>query len=525
MGKTALIASLLMFICMTSESQSDNRFISVKDDKFLDPGGRQIILHGVNIVEKSKNRNYLSWHGAEEFAMIRDWGFNCIRLGILWDGLEPEPGKYDYDYLAGVDKRIQWAKENGIYVFLDMHQDLYSAKFGADGAPEWAVLDDGKPHINPGGVWSAAYFASPAIHAAFDNFWANKPASDGVGLQDHFAKAWQVVAQRYADEPTVIGYDLFNEPFPGSSIVPSLMAKLQAAIEAYAEKYGTEKPDISEIMSLFSDPENLKKYSGDFDIYKAFVDGGLSHSQGFEQDSLIPFYNRVANAIRQVDKNHIIFLETHIFCNAGTPTGITPVVDTDGKRDPLQAIAPHGYDLVIDTDKVAENNLDRVNLIFARHAETSKRLNIPTLIGEWGAFYGHPGTLPAAKMVVRQLEKHLFSDTYWSYGSNKEINEAVYFPVLSRPYPSAISGNLIEYQTDLEKHEFHCIWEENPSLNVPSRIYIPSHWFTNGYIIELEPETTEWSFVSIGDGISSGYLIIPSTGQKVERRLKIKYKN
>lgn len=522
MDKAALIASLLMFICIASEAQTDNKFISVKDDKFIDPEGRQIILHGVNIVEKSKGRNYLSWHGPEEFAMMRDWGFNCIRLGIIWDGLEPEPGKYDYDYLAGLDSRIQWAKDNGIYVFLDMHQDLYNAKFGGDGAPEWAVLDDGKPHINPGGVWSIAYFTSPAIHAAFDNFWANKPASDGIGLQDHFARAWQIVAQRYADEPTVIGYDLFNEPFPGSSILPSLMEKLQSAIEFYAQKYGTEKPDISEIMSLFGDPENLKKYSDDFDVYKAFVDGGLSYSQGFEGDLLMPFYNRVVNAIRQVDKNHIIFLETHIYCNAGTPTGITPVIDPDGNPDLLQAIAPHGYDLVIDTEKVAEHNPDRVKLIFERHAETSKRLNIPTLIGEWGAFYGHPGTLPAAKMVVHQLEKHLFSDTYWSYGSSKEIDKAVYFPFLSRPYPSVVSGKLIKYQTDLDKQEFHCIWEESPSIDAPNMIYIPSQWFPNGYSVELEPKASGCSFKPIIEGSSSGYLIIPTTGQKIERRLLIK---
>ena len=45
---------------------------------------------------------------------------------------------YDEAYLQGVDQRIEWAQKNNIYVFLDMHQDLYSVLF-SDGAPEWAT--------------------------------------------------------------------------------------------------------------------------------------------------------------------------------------------------------------------------------------------------------------------------------------------------------------------------------------------------------------------------------------------------
>ena len=33
------------------------------------------------------------------------------------------------------------------------------------------------------------------------------------------------------------------------------MAKVQLAAEVYAEKHGTEKPDIAEIMQLFGNPE------------------------------------------------------------------------------------------------------------------------------------------------------------------------------------------------------------------------------------------------------------------------------
>lgn len=501
------------------------KFVTVQGRKFIDPQGRQLILHGTNIVDKSKEHNYLSWHGPEEFAQMREWGFNCIRLVIIWDGVEPEPGQYDDKYLASVDKRVQWAKENGMYVLLDMHQDLFSAKFGGDGAPDWATLDEGKDHIHKGNVWSTAYFTSPAVQTAFDNFWANKAAPDGIGIQEHFARAWRHVAKRYADEPAVIGYDLFNEPFPGSAILQTLPLKFKAAVNALAKKQGGKAPGIVELMKKFTDSDGLTKYVDDFNLYKAFTDGGVSSSKKFEQTVLASFYNRVARAIRQVDKNHIIFIEPHILCNVGTPSGIVPILDADGNQDPLQALAPHGYDIVTDTEDVANASPKRLALIFERHAETSKRLNMPVLVGEWGAFGGKSGTLPAAQMVVDELEKHLLSDTYWCYSSSQEMDEAPYFPVLARPYPAAIAGKLLNYRANLSNGEFSCIWKEEPSITASSRIYLPAQWGTEDYSIDLEPEGEGWTFEPIMDESSGGYLVIPSTNQAGKRRLTIQVSN
>jgi endoglycosylceramidase len=122
-------------------------FITTSGMRFIDTEGREILLRGVNIVDKSPQRNYLSWHSEEDFARLRDWGMNVIRLGIIWDGLEPEPGVYNDEYLAEIDKRIEWAAKYGLYVFLDMHQDLYRVLY-SDGAPEWATLAD--VYLEPG---------------------------------------------------------------------------------------------------------------------------------------------------------------------------------------------------------------------------------------------------------------------------------------------------------------------------------------------------------------------------------------
>lgn len=38
---------------------------------------------------------------------------------------------------------------------------------------------------------------------------------DMLGLRDSFAAFWAKIAQEYVDNPYVIGYELFNEPWAG----------------------------------------------------------------------------------------------------------------------------------------------------------------------------------------------------------------------------------------------------------------------------------------------------------------------
>ncbi|MGV2806536.1 cellulase family glycosylhydrolase, partial [Clostridium perfringens] len=121
----------------------------------------------------------------------------------------------DDAYLSRIKQQVVWAEQNDLYVFLDMHQDLYSLLYG-DGAPAWAPLSDDLPHVT-GHIWSDAYLESPAVNRALDHFWRNTSASDGIGLQDHYAAMWKHAAQFMADCPNIIGYDMMNEPYPGTS--------------------------------------------------------------------------------------------------------------------------------------------------------------------------------------------------------------------------------------------------------------------------------------------------------------------
>ena len=61
------------------------------------------------------------------FQMIRDAGFNTIRLLFIWEAVEPEAkGVYDEEFLSYFDKIISKAEEHGIYVLINMHENLFS---------------------------------------------------------------------------------------------------------------------------------------------------------------------------------------------------------------------------------------------------------------------------------------------------------------------------------------------------------------------------------------------------------------
>ena len=192
--------------------------IHAQGTRFVDDSGRERIFCGVNVVDKS---DYAQ--GPQAFPLTQDdlrrfraHGINLIRLGFTWAKLEPTPGTYNEAYLDSVSGVLDLCAQYGIYVFLDMHQDLFSPATNGDGAPRWATLTDGYKAHPTRFVWAEDYFWGRACHAAFDHFWANTPVG-GVGLQDRFAACWAHTAARLGGKECVIGFDLFNEPFPGTA--------------------------------------------------------------------------------------------------------------------------------------------------------------------------------------------------------------------------------------------------------------------------------------------------------------------
>ena len=407
-------------------------FVTVSETHFLSANGQLLLLHGLNVVNKSQAEGYAKNIERSDFAAIRSWGMNCVRLGILWDGLEPQPGRIDEDYLERIARIIGWAKAEGLYVLLDMHQDLFSVKF-SDGAPAWATLDEGHSYT-PTPVWSDAYYTSAAVQTALDHFWANSPGPDGVGLQDHYARVWQRVAERFHDEPAVLGYDLMNEPFPGQDAASLQLAVFGKLAELLYSRLGNQAPSTEKLVGMEGTAEGRRQVTawlGDMELYKGILAAAAPIMQEFEHGRLMPFYTRVARSVREVDPHHILFLEPAMAANIGIVSAITPLLDQNGRRDPQQAYAPHSYDIVLDTPDAAQANSARINLIFARHAETAQRLQMRVFIGEWGAFYDNPACVAAAQLFVRQLDTYHWSDTYWAY--QPSLGRSPILKALERP--------------------------------------------------------------------------------------------
>lgn len=490
--------------------------VTIKGDQFVDNYGRQVILNGVNVGSKNKEEGYIFQSGPELYAKLKEQGVNTIRFLIIWDGLESEPGVYNEDYLKEIDQRIAWAAANDIFVVLDMHQDLFSVKY-SDGAPEWATLDEGKPHTT-GAVWSDAYLMSEAVQTAFDNFWQNKPASDGVGVQDHYAALWQHIAKRYADNKTVIGYDIMNEPFPGSSGVHSTMILLGAYGQLHYKLTG-EVLTEEQLGAMWMDDESRLKAldvistteNYDFVISQLF---DLVHD--FETKHMQPMYQKVSNAIREVDKNHILFLEHSYYSNTGVASSVERVSLADGSPDPLVAYAAHGYDLVVDTEAAALAATARVEYIFNQIAKKGKELQMPVWIGEWGAYYDNSeSVIPTAISSMNLIEQHLFGNAYWSYSNDLE-NMEFFKKVLHRAYPAYTNGELKSYHNNFEDGTFTIAWKESTTEKAATVVYIP-------HLSNLKQEEIKTFSVEKIKDSDAGYLIIPANGKGETRTLALTF--
>ncbi len=153
-----------------------------------------------------------------------------VRLGIEWQALEPGTGgpnqpaictpgspgdPHEFNrvvalrYLAHVKATVDLLARYGVSTLLDMHQDVYNQNFRGEGAPDWAVCTDDLPIVPKPGRWSNNY-SNPTLQIAVQHFWAN----DVVGnLQGNLDEVWGTVADYFKNDPWVIGYDPYNEPF------------------------------------------------------------------------------------------------------------------------------------------------------------------------------------------------------------------------------------------------------------------------------------------------------------------------
>jgi endoglycosylceramidase len=450
-----------------------------------DREGRVLMLRGVNLAESCKYPPFLPWQTEEDVLALKDLGFNCVRYLIVWEAVEPEPGEYDDAYLDEVAERLSWCKDAGLKVILDMHQDLYSRKYGGDGAPEWACLDDDIPFEPVGEVWFMSYFA-PAVTRVFRNFWTNQPGPGEVGVQDRFIAMWQHVANRFADDTNIIGYDILNEGWYGEyayQLIPALAAAVEPVLGPEA---------AAQVLGMLTDPEHagaglvqvvldLMAQDALFDVF----DAASGPAQEFEQTLLQPFYDRTVAAIREVDPNHTVFVEPASGAWSGTRFLSALEVPKDGEDEPFPNVvfAPHFYDFSVDFGFPYTATASYLQECLARAQAAGDRMGVPTWFGEWGVWGipGMPDEVAQRGLLVRHhvdaFDALLCGWAYWQYGA--DFLESPFMPLLSRPYAQMIAGiptamqvteSMLELEfTPQERRGETIIWVP-PSLNADCEV-------------------------------------------------------
>lgn len=115
-----------------------------------------------------------------DIAAIAAAGFDHVRLPINSRVLIDDHGTAVESGWALVDRLIDWCRRYGLWVVLDLH--------GAPGGQTGTEIDD-SPNGRPELFTERRY-------------------------RDLTVRLWTMIAERYADEPVIAGYDLLNEPLP-----------------------------------------------------------------------------------------------------------------------------------------------------------------------------------------------------------------------------------------------------------------------------------------------------------------------
>jgi endoglucanase len=216
-------------------------FVTVRGKEIIGPDGQPLLLRGTNLgnwmvpegymfkFEKAVapwqirqvvkellgteaaldfwRRYYDAYITQDDLRAIRAHGMNTVRVPFDYRLFTPEehPDVWTGPGFELMDRVIRWSAAEGLYVMLDLHA-----------APCGQTGDN------------------------IDNSYGGYPyLFEDEACQARTAEVWRRIAERYRDEPAVIGYDLLNEPIPHfdevkhlNPLLEPLYHRLAAAVRA-----------------------------------------------------------------------------------------------------------------------------------------------------------------------------------------------------------------------------------------------------------------------------------------------------
>lgn len=260
----------------TISANANSKFVSTKGKDFIAPDGKILALKGIGLgnwllpegymfefkkagsplqiyemtnqlIGESESRkfwksfrdNYIT---REDIKFIKKSGFNSVRVPFNYRLFvsESDPQKLEGVGYELIERVVRWCKNEGLYVILDMH--------AAPGGQTGDNIDDS--------------FGYPFLFESSED-------------QELTAKIWGKLARRYRNEPTILGYDLLNEPIAHYFNVDYFNPKLEPLYKKItAEIRKTDKNHIiilggaqwNSNFNIFGEPFD-KKLAYTFHIY------------------------------------------------------------------------------------------------------------------------------------------------------------------------------------------------------------------------------------------------------------------
>ena len=175
------------------------------------------------------------------------------------------------------------------------------------------------------------------------------------------------LAEKVKDHPALLGFDLFNEPYPGSDggkIFRKLILNLSKTVitDKRCNKPWLIKQLVTgnahRVLEPFEDP----------DLFRKVTKAGDELQRKFDEEVYSKFINRLSKAVRNVTDKGIIIVESCYYTNLGIPFCMPPV-NYDGVREDQFCYSPHGYDLTVDTPTYDYASNSRVWSILKRKKE------------------------------------------------------------------------------------------------------------------------------------------------------------
>jgi len=410
---------------------SDGKWIKDRDD-------RVVILRGINTGGDSKIPPFEPFPAEESAQQIKSWGMNVVRYVTVWEGIEPEKGLYSESYIDRMEEIVNWFTSRGIYVFIDMHQDLFSRKFCGDGAPYWAALDTDEEFVC-GQNWFTYYFRNP-VTESFTRFWTDDE------LQSHFIEAFRSVAKRFRDNDLVFGYEIFNEPWHGNFDYMSGDFERNYLAPFYKKVIKAIREEDPGAVVLFE---------------PAVLAGGL-----FLTQSKLP----------PLDEPNLIY-SPHYY-PLGALVGSEPDIES--------AIEGIDADLKLVLEKAGELGTPAILGEFGAH---------PSQYDGEKLIRGYYDLLDKY-ILGGTIWTYAPRDMEWNNEGmslvDSNLNERPYVNVVIRPYPRAIAGIPAGFNYNSTSRVFKLEYEES-GIKSPSIIYVPERVYPDGINVKVSDGRYEFN--------------------------------